>query len=199
MKTPEWLQGLVDQARALRLSAEQSSARFLLYVMSIEGEHLDRLLTECAYRDFAGFIRTWELCDYARYERFKRGVEALGSADLAEEAGEFATRAAGSMKPADVPRYAKNVRAWIETHSGVKPSQQAANRIRLQSSSSPEEPRSSHQVSELSKLRAENQTLRADVRSLESKLRKAEERADKAERQLAKLKSKRNGADQPTA
>jgi hypothetical protein len=60
------VEDLVAEARSLRLEAEAAEERFLLFLMSIEREHMPDLET-LGINTFERFLKSYELCEPARY------------------------------------------------------------------------------------------------------------------------------------
>jgi hypothetical protein len=178
------IEDIRTHARTMRLRSEQASATFLISLMQIE-ETCMKQITDSGCDDFAAFLRAEDLCDFARYDRFKRGAEVIG-VRRALEIGEHATKEHATLPEIARQEFESLIGDWQDKHRSVAPSQQAAAKLAAQARAKVGAPRPlviEGRRDELSRLRAENAKLKADVAQRDKALAKAN-------REIADLRQK---------
>jgi len=173
------LEQLVERCRKLRAKAELAAADFLLGLMEIEAQYME-VLRDNGCDTFERFLRSYHICDPARYRDFCAGVGVIGRM-RARRIGEHATREAArfrNMSPQKVEKLVLRAEAF-ETRNGVKPSAAEARRYRAEL----EAPRVTgiRTASKLAALEAENRELRAELRACKKELEREQKRRVRAE------------------
>jgi hypothetical protein len=180
MKSPMSYEQLVEECKRLRLKSEKAEAEFFAFLMVAEREHAE-VWQGGGCADFQQFLASNHLADGRRYRFFAIGVDRVGL-DTAIAHGAHWTIQAG-MLPDPSPKvlrdFTERARAFVEMEH-TAPAEQTVRTWAAEAVASGRDPKRVQQVSELHRLRAENQELRA-------KLRAAEKRAADAEAKLAKL------------
>lgn len=157
---------ILSKCRALRQARDRTDAAFLLYLAHIEATEME-LLRLCGHGTFAQFLRTYELCEPARLENFKRGVSLVGQEEALRLGSNPVIALAQNHDREKIPQYVKAVDAFAAERGGTYPSLQTSQRILHQVDPRPEVPRVLKHQTEIDRLRAENANLRSQVNRLE--------------------------------
>lgn len=180
---------LVNQCRELRTAFERDEARFLIGLVRVEREHMD-LLRENGCSTFVQFLRSHHLCDGLRYERFRKGLEAVGSEATAEQIGaEAVCKAAQATTPEKAQAFTEAALAF-RAQEGVAPRGQTVTRLLASVDPQAKTPRVIKALDETTRLRAQLEELKAELRAVKAERDKAIKRAEKAERALLNLRTK---------
>jgi len=184
---------LVSECKRLRLKSERAEAEFFAFLMVAERDH-EGVWRGGGCDTFEQFLTSNHLCKQERYRFFAIGVDrvTLGAA-LAN--GAYWTIQAGKMhepSKAALRDFGERARAFVELEK-TAPSEEAARQWAAEITSRGRDPQKLAQVSELHRLRAENQELRA-------KLRASEKRVAELEAKVAgKVAKKEDRRPQPRA
>lgn len=164
------LETLVMELAKLRLTRERADAIFLLRLREVEEQHIDLLKTN-GLESFEWFLKSYKLCDPARYRNFTSGLAKLGP-DTAMLIGADATVEAAWLQngKATATKYVTAIEAWREQHRGVAPTRETAAKILRQVDPREEEPqavrnanRNDIQTRTVAKLENEVANLRAQL------------------------------------
>src|SRR5574337_1010640 len=164
------LETIVTELAQLRLTRERADAVFLLRLREVEENHIN-LLKANGLESFEGFLKSYKLCDPARYRNFTSGLAKLGP-DAALQIGADATVEAAQLsngKPT-ATKYVTAIEAWREQHRGVAPTRETAAKILRQVDPREETPqairnatRGDAQARTIAKLKNEVADLRAKL------------------------------------
>jgi hypothetical protein len=187
------LEKIVTELANLRLSRERADAVFLLRLREVEERHMD-LLKSNGLESFEGFLKSYKLCDPARYRNFTSGLAKLGP-DAAILIGADATVEAAQLqngKPT-ATKYVTAIEAWRDQHRGVAPTRETAAKILRQVDPREEEPqavrnatRTDTQNQTIAKLENEVANLRAQISVLKRERDAAVKRCADLSKQLAR-------------
>jgi len=170
---------LVEECKALRHKSEQSEAEFFLFLLVAERNHAE-VWQGGGCETFDQFLASNHLCRYERYRFFSLGVDRT-SAEMALANGAHWTIQAGKMVEPDkavLDKFAARAIAFVEIEH-VKPSEESVRQWAAEGNANGREPQKNRQVSEMARLRAENQDLKMKLRA--------------AEREIMQLRSKLGG------
>lgn len=174
------LETIVNELAALRLRREQADATFLLRLRAVEEQHFD-LLKANGLESFEGFLKSYKLCDPARYRNFTSGLAKLGP-DAALSLGADATVEAAQLsngKPT-AQKYITAIEAWREQHRGVAPTRETAAKILRQVDPREEEPQAVRNATKNDVQSRAIARLENEVADLRAKLAKTEKERDVA-------------------
>jgi len=182
---------LVEECKRLRLASEMSEAKFFAFLMVAEREHAE-IWQGAGCDTFEQFLTSNHLCKPERYRFFAIGVDRVGL-DAALASGAYWTIQAGKMhEPTKqaLKAFGERAAAFLEVEK-TAPSEEASRQWAAEVSARGREPQKIAQVSELHRLRAENQELR-------HKLKLADKRVLELESMIAKM-GKKAGSTQARA
>lgn len=131
--------------------------------------------------DVEGFLKSYKLCDPARYRNFTSGLAKLGP-DVALMLGADATVEAAQLsngKPT-AAKYIAAIGAWREQHRGVAPTRETAAKILRQVDPREEEPQAIRNLTRSDAQARTIATLENQVADLRAKLAKTEKERDAA-------------------
>lgn len=122
------LKEIVSEARRLRAQAEAAEAAFLIYLHTVEQNHMS-VIQSCGMETFDRFLRSFELCRPERYRDFVAGMQKVG-AIAAQRIGTEATMMARKLSgQQQAGEYVGALDKWREQHGEVFPTSETAERM----------------------------------------------------------------------
>jgi hypothetical protein len=188
------LETIVTELAQLRLTRERADAVFLLRLREVEEQHMG-LLKSNGLESFEGFLKSYKLCDPARYRNFTSGLAKLGP-DAALSIGADATVEAARLqngKPT-ATKYVTAIEAWRDQHRGVAPTRETAAKILRQVDPREEEPQAIRNVTRGDAQARTIAKLENEVADLRAKLAKTEKERDAALKRCADLSKQLSAA-----
>jgi hypothetical protein len=191
------LDDLVRHLAKLRLERERVDAMFLLALYEAESTHL-ALLKANGLESFERFLKSYKLCDAARYRSFVIGLEKIGREEAKKIGADATIEAASLTGPKVAPKYVEAIEAWREEHRGVAPTRETAAKILRQVDPREEEPQAvgkQRREDDLrircAELESENAKLRAALDKTQKERDEAVKRATALSKEITALKRKR--------
>jgi hypothetical protein len=177
------IEQIVQEILELRLRRDRADAHLLCRLVEIEAEYM-QLIIDSGCSSFGQFLRSMKnVVEPGRYLSFKAGLARIG-VESALAIGSDATIVAGqlSVVPSAPDEYTRACRAWVDEHSGVRPTQRTAKHLLLQVDPRTEVPESVRKQDEIARLRAEVSQLKAENAALKRRVRELEDAASKRRR-----------------
>lgn len=165
---------LVEECKRLRLAHEQAEARFFVFLMVVEKDHVDTWGGTFA-ATFEHFVLSNHLAKWSRYDLFVRGVDRVGTeaallhgVDWTMQAGKFRDASDGA-----IAEFTARASAFLETER-VQPSEETVREWRNQIDSPGKPHETVRRASEIARLRGENEKLKAELRVARKKIAQLE-------------------------
>jgi hypothetical protein len=179
---------LVEVCRELRTAFERDEARFMIALVDIENEHMP-LLKDNGCKHFGQFLKSYHLCDYARYGKFRGGLVVVGRERALFIGAPAVCRAGTATSPETAEGFTQAAIAW-RTSKGVGPSDETALRLLRQVDPIFITPKVVKNENRMELLEAEIHILKANLRSAEALVKKQRELIRQQEATISRLRKK---------